>query len=234
WIQVVVVLAFASEQTPSIHRFFFFLFFFLRYDDERESETVRLWPEPLDADRRPLQCCCQCRIYSIVFFAEITWLGSVSLFVLALATSTGCSIPTQSAHTPAYTSLLKTLGAGRCWNILSSGLTYFITAFWIINVNISHQLQPSLSLSSWRIDPRFRLTSNTKYPHHSPIASSTVISRFSYEYSSFSVLCTTCEAARCQEAARSLSVPRHNQVVKLVYGYGTQSCGLPTVGPNSD
>ncbi|KAK1486667.1 uncharacterized protein CCOS01_00521 [Colletotrichum costaricense] len=140
----------------------------------------------------------------------------------------------HNPHTPAYTSLLKTLGAGRCWNILSSGLTYFITAFWIINVNISHQLQPSLSLSSWRIDPRFRLTSNTKYPHHSPIASSTVISRFSYEYSSFSVLCTTCEAARCQEAARSLSVPRHNQVVKLVYGYGTQSCGLPTVGPISD
>ncbi|KAI3538554.1 hypothetical protein CSPX01_09482 [Colletotrichum filicis] len=140
----------------------------------------------------------------------------------------------HNPHTPAYTSLLKTLGAGRCWNILSSGLTYFITAFWIINVNISHQLQPSLSLSSWRIDPRFRLTSNTKYPHHGPIASSTVISRFSYEYSSFSVLCTTCEAARCQEAARSLSVPRHNQVVKLVYGYGTQSCGLPTVGPISD
>ncbi|KAK1655170.1 hypothetical protein BDP81DRAFT_412149 [Colletotrichum phormii] len=58
---------------------------------------------------------------SSFFFAEMTWLGSVSLFVLALATSTGHLVPTQSAHTRVF--IILATDAGRCWNSLSAGLT---------------------------------------------------------------------------------------------------------------
>lgn len=76
------------------------------------------------------------------FFAEITWPESVSLFVLALATSTGRLIPTQSAHTRVY---ILAKDAGR-WAVLEHPL---LRSHLFDHCLLDHQRQHQSSTSAF-------------------------------------------------------------------------------------